>query len=880
MQEITWPYNFATASEDKGTWKSGSQSLIWELAGIDGTNQGSITPHHGFREAWTFRYDQIPGASWTGGATPYSSETAPFAKIIDFWPFTCRIGSGAYTYGVVYIVQRSNSSVRDLIIEGYRTDGGGSYYQNILAQNEGLLGIGNTDYGVYVTSTPRVVYVGIRGRSGFAVTFPLNASPKIVSSGPGEKPKGTWSGSASTAFTPTTTQLPNPSSGPPGSFVVYSTLASSSAPTEWADTPTNWGTATAQKAGDYAFAVQFEDSLSGRRSQLSDSVPVTFDAVNRKFTVVGIVDSNKYDTVKIWRSVRTGNAAGIFSAGILQLEAVFLASAQPVASRTGQVSYGTAWAYTVQKDDRQLVMQDTFQDKPSFYNEVPHGGSGTSYQSQLFVSDVRGQSSDKDDQMRSVGEIRWSSASDGSYELFAPKARWNPDMYGDVPVCFHQAGQVLLGFSKNKVFFILRDGAFVRVSTAHNGYGVTSPYAAATIGPMVYYVTKQGMRAVYPDGRLDEVGALDWLISKDWYEDLDRVSMAYDPDTTCLYVMNPVKDKAVTMWFSSGIASEMHYMPFRKCARGYWPRSAGGELRDCALFLHAPELPYDQIINQSIVVKTYRPRLMMCANSPTDRVHQPPQGNVYEGVHHGMIDGPCDRHLKATSYLTIVNGNETLYQFQWAPRANSWVPDWQIIGSYVKLVGIDGEPGVSGKFTHATMQVVGFTDGVDRSLVCRFVPDAVNSFTGFDPNMLVSVNPVVVKVQTANFPGASEQSGFLLNKEVSSCGVLMSGVEVAGSINGQVDSNPVFGRWYANLYVSDNEIPTMKSVPQNPSAQVPVQSIIDGPSPIHSAFPSRVLNPHQSVEFVANAVNLTFRLLAMNVRGRILETERNRNSYV
>ena len=37
--------------------------------------------------------------------------------------------------------------------------------------------------------------------------------------------------------------------------------------------------------------------------------------------------------------------------------------------------------------------------------------------------------------------------------------------------------------------------------------------------------------------------------------------------------------------------------------------------------------------------------------------------------------------------------------------------------------------------------------------------------------------------------------------------------------------------------------------------------------------------PHQSVEFMANAVNQTFRLLAMNVRGRILETERNKNSY-
>lgn len=877
MQEINWPYSFAAASEDKGTWKSGSQSLIWEIAGIDGTNQGSITPHPGFREAWTFRYDQIPGADF-GGTNPYSANPS-MAKVIDFWLFTCRVGSNAYAYGVVYICQRPSSTTRDLLIEGYRTDSS-SFFQKIILQANALLGTSNTDYGVYVTSTPRVVYVGVRDNAGFAVTFPTGAV-NIVTSGPGVKPKGTWDSANSSSYTPTTTQLPDPATpgNPPGSFVVYST-SGSTAPTDWADTSARWGTARAQKAGDYAFAVQFEDSLSGRRSQLSDSVAVTFTGAIRKFTVTGILDTTKYDTVKIWRSVRTTNAAGVFAAGILQLEATFKATDYPVNSRTGSVTYPStaAWAYAVQKDDRQLVMQDTFQDKPSFYSEVPHGGAGASFQSQLYVSDIKGQDSDNDDQMRSVGEIRWSSATDGSYELFAPKARWNPDMYGDVPITFQQAGQILLGFSKNRVFFILRDGAFVRVSTAHNGYGVTGPYAAATIGPIVYYVTKQGMRAVYPDGRLDEMGALDWLFSKHWTSDLDRISMAYDPDTTCLYVVNPVKSESVCLWFSSGVASEMHYFPFRKCVRGFFPtKTLGGELKDVAMFLLSPDLVDDA----NIAITNFRPRLMVCAETPTDRAHIPSTLNTFEGVHHGMIDGACDRNFVTTSIANVSVGVDTYYRFRWATRTNGWTPDWRIIGAYVRLVGSNTTVGTD-KYTHATFQVIGIgpTSAGQNTLILRFVTDIVDNFTPTDQTICTTVNPVVVKVQTANVPGQSKDSGFLMNKQISSAGVLMSGVQASGSIVGTGFSVPAFGRWYLNLYESDNELPSVKAVPQNPSGTAAVRSVIDGPSPVHAAFSARTLMPHQSVEFMANAVNQTFRLLAMNVRGRILETERNKNSYV
>jgi hypothetical protein len=245
-----------------------------------------------------------------------------------------------------------------------------------------------------------------------------------------------------------------------------------------------------------------------------------------------------------------------------------------------------------------------------------------------------------------------------------------------------------------------------------------------------------------------------------------------------------------------------------------------------------------------------------------------------------MIDGPCDRNVRVTITSDVVVGAETLYLFRWAQPSNTWTPSWKIIGSYFRLAGQPSTVGID-RYTNATFQVLGLGTSVagTNALVGRFIPDGiVNSYQTDASELLMSVNPVVMKVQTSNLPGTSEASGMLLGKEVSSAGVLLSGCQLSGAIN--TSSWPHFGRWYLNLYESDDTDSAAQSVPQNPSKTTAVISLRDGPSAIHSAFSARLLAPHQSVEFVANAVGLDFRLLAMNVRGRILETERNKNSYV
>jgi hypothetical protein len=883
MQEINWPYSFNEASEDKTTWRTSSQSPIWELAGIDGTVSGALRPHPGMKDVWTFRFDLVDAADF-GGTNPYVTN-AQYATVEDFWPFTCKIGASSLTYGVVYVAKRPKSTVRDLIIEGFRTDTNQFYQKAILTNQSSASAIG-VNALINVSSTPRVVYVTIKGIQGYAAMFPGSGpNPTIVSSGPGRKPLGAWEPTSQTSYTPTTTLLPDPTAvvtpaNPPGSFVVYSTLVTAGAPTGgWFDTATRWGTATSQKAGDYAFAVQFEDSLSGRRSQLSDSVPVTFTGSNRKFTAIGIVDTAKYDTVKIWRSVRNTNAAGVFAAGILQLEAVFKASDYAISPASPTYGAGVVlWAYAVQKDDRQLVMQDTFQDKPAFLSSVPFGGASASYQSQLFVSGISGQSSDTEDQMRSVGEIRWSSATDGSYELFAPKARWTPDIHGDDPICFKQAGQILLGFSKSKVFFILRDGAFVRVSTAHNGYGVTGKYAAETVGPMVYYLTRQGMRAVYPDGRLDEIGATDWLITNDWQDDLASMSMAYDVSTSALYVLNPNNKRAIVMWFASGMCSEMHCFPFKKCARGYFP--AKTEYADSAVFLLSPSLDEDASVS-GYIPSSFRPRLMRVAQDSTDRVWEPPSF-LYEGqVHYGLIDGACDRNVKLTNTVEVTTPSGTYYEFWWTTRGvNGWTPTWTIIGSYC-CVPSDGAIGVS-KFGLRYFQIIGIiAGGSQHKVLCREVDSIDNFCTEVNPvgnATHLTINPVVFKIGTSPMPGVIPTTGFMTNKEVTSTGVMLAACELSPAMGKTVDADSVFPRWFAGVYSGDSYFPFSIGTPVNPSKQANSISIVDGASPIHAPFDKK-LDTYQSVTFLANAVGMDFRVIAMNVRGRILETERNKNSY-
>ena len=865
--DTTWPIPTVRVSESKDSWKSGvNGSPTWELVGVDGTNKGGLALHKGFREAWVFGPENLAGTQFPGNSNvnPYATNTNLF-DVVDFWPASMRIGASYWAYGVIYIASRPSSSTRDLIFEGYRTDTSTKFYKVIL-EGSTLL---NTGYAVSVTCTPRVVYVGIAGRAPKAIcfsgtsTFTLN----VVDAGPGQKPTGTWVSADTTAFTPTTTQLPDPASGPPGSFVVYGT-SGTSAPTNWAAGSTAWTDTGVQfTAGNYSYAVQFEDSTTGRRSQLSDLVPVTWTGVKRRITITGIVDTAKYDTVKIYRSTRSYNTANIFSAGIVQLESTFKASDKSITPATSP-SWSPALAGTVVKwatvsvlDDRQLVMQDVFLDNPSFLNDVPWGGAVGTMDNQLIVSNIVSQSADTKDQMKSVGEIRWSSATDGSYELFSPRGRWTPESFGDSPIVFKRAGQVLVGLSQNRVYFIARNGAYTNVTPAHTGFGVVNPNACSVMGPMLYYVTRQGMKSVYADGRLDEVGAVDWLISVDWFDDLDYVSMANDPKFSCMYMLNPIKGKIAMMWFSTGMVSEVHDVGFKKCANGWWTSDAddyGAELTDRALFLFAPS----GLVHTSKTTG-YRPRLMVAANNSTDR-KVPPADSTNDAYHYGTVDGPGERRTTCTA-----TANSTYFDLAYTPPATPWTPTWRTLGMYARVL--------SSSVVATRLRVVGITSG-DKPTVENVggasLPTDGSSFR-------VILNSMVFRMESTCLPGGQEGQpgnqaggGFTNIKQVSGLTCIFRNVSLSPGVVSDND-----GKWKALVYRGDLYTPTAAGFSSKPDGTA-TTSIVEGATPIAAPFGTHgVMDPNPSIAVEICAVGMTFRVIAISVKGRILGTERTSRNY-
>lgn len=875
--DTTWPVPTIKASESKECWKSGaSNSPIWELVGIDGTNQGAMVLNSGFREAWVFGPENLAGTDFPNNSNvnPYATNTN-LMDVVDFWPFSMRIGSSNWAYGIVYIATRPSSSTRDLIMEGYRTDTGVKFYKVVTEGSAGNALLG-TNYAVDVTCTPRVVYVAVSGQAPKAICF-SGSTLKLTTAGPGAKPTQTWSETAingGAAFTPTTAQLPDPATvgNPPGSFVIYSTQAVTgtwTAPTNWAPNSTDWNASEKFKAGNYSFAVQFEDSTTGRRSQLSNSASVTWTGADRRLSIVGILDTDKYDTVKIWRSVRSANAAGVFTAGILQLEATFKATDKAITPATNPVwspALGASvikWAYAVTNSDRVLVMQDVFLDGTSFLSDVPWGGAIATLDNQLVISKIKSQDADTQDQMKSVGEIRWSSATDGSYELFATRGRWTPEAFGDTPIAYCRAGQALVGLSQSRAYFIVRDGAYVRVTPAHSGFGIVNPAACSSIGPMVYYVTKQGVKSVYADGRLDEVQALDWLVSVDWANDLGSVSLATSPSTTCIYLLNPNKGKIAILWFSSGTVSEIHDVGFKKCASGWWPNDAdtySSELQERALFLLSPS---DLV--HTAKTTGYRPRLMVPAVSGIDR-KQTPTDTTNNAYHYGTIDGPGERRTTCTA-----TANASNYDLSYTPPATPWTPTWRTLGMYGRVLSSTRSSSDIGN----TFKVVGITasDTPTVKPILGTLPTSGETFRFI-------LNSMVVRAETAPLPGGTgipgntAAGGFMMVKQVTGVTVIFRGVQLSPGVVSDGD-----GKWRALAYKGDSGTATASGFSNKPDGTA-TTSIAEGVTPIAAAFGTHgIMDPNPSAGIEIYAVCMDFRIVAFAVKGRILGTERTSRNY-
>jgi hypothetical protein len=900
--DIYWTYSLLNASESRASAHTGTPAgSMAELVGIDGTNNGGLLPFPGFREVYRFAPENAPDSGSSPSvlnyayrfsiANPYTNK-AHLSRVVDFWAFSLVAGASTRVYGYVYVIRRPNNmatpscvNTYDLMMDYYAPQSAGSAWSTIVLQqgmsDGGILADGGKAV-MSVETTGKAVYVFRRGVSPIAVYFktatgPTSTSATVVDpAGPGKKIAGSpYNGTADGAFnssssTHSLASLPDPtaSPNPPCSFKVCSHNGTSG--TKIASIP-NITTSALLTAGSYSFALQLEDSRSGRKSQLSTNVDIVLSA-SRHVWVDGVYDSSRFDTLNVYRSVRTEGSAGVYTHGILQLEAQITLSSYVVtdanfpwaSTPTGYGADSKNFRYAYQLKDAALVMQDVFLDKPSYSETMPKGGAGALLDGTMLVGNISESASD----LTGTGETRWSASGADSPELFTAAGIYKPSNVGDAVTCFRRTGQIMSGFTRNGVQFFNKDNGFVRVLAAHQGYGITGPYAAATVGPVTYYLNYRGLKAVYPDGRLDDVQAINQVVSDEWYsgttgaQELSKVSIAFDPSTLCLYLLNPTRQQAVQFWFATGVVSELQDMSFGKVSQGWWEDS-DGQLVPRAMFLFNAPYP-DAVTNTS-----YRPALYMPCRTYGDKKY--PESNV--GTQVSMFDANAVRN--PSTAVSVSSHTYSYYDSTCTLKSS-------IAGSKITNL-FDGTVSTAARLVGMWVYVLWPQADVTLDGNKARVIDADKDYLYLDreiqapgKTIYVVLDPMYVKVMPAPLRTTDQKDEEFVVKQPSSLGLVMTDVAYTAGTN----LAPYADYWVARVYRENETNSVLNAYPTNPDGTSVQHAIIRGDSPNWAAFGKHGILGQWFLPCVETFLaNVKYRLVGLQVKGRMLPTDRTRRTY-
>jgi hypothetical protein len=930
--DVTWTFSLLAASESRASSRTGTpDGFVSELVGIDGTNNGGLVPFPGFREMYRFTPDESAsgttmtygGVAWSTGTNPYvAGTTAHKCRVVDFWSFSVVAGANTRVWGFVYVVRRASvitgspscNNTYDLMM-AFNAPNGSTVpqFRTVLLQQ------GMTDGGVLadqgnavmsVETTSKAVYVFRRGVAPIAVYFKIASSSSTIATvvdpaGPGKRIAARpftntasppvevdFPTAAVDAHDATWFLDPTNSANSPGS-VVFCRIASGTTPAAGSTgggpyVVSNLSTAPVLKSGSYSFAVQFEDSRSGRKSQISNNVDMTTTS-DLQFFVDGVYDSLRFDTLNIYRSVRTDSAAGAYTNGILQLDAQVTLSSYEVSTlpiRSGTLPSTTGvkfFRYAYQLKDAALVMQDVFLDKPSYSETMPKGGAGAMFDGTMLVGNISEGASD----LTGTGETRWSASGTDSPELFTALGQYKPSSVGDAVTCFKRTGQVMAGLTRSGVQFFSKQDGFIRVLAAHQGYGVTGPYAAATVGPVTYYLNYRGLKAIFPDGRLDDAQAINQLVSSDWYsgttgaQELSDVSMAFDPATLCLYILNPARKQAVQMWFATGVMSELEDMSFSKVTPGWWQDTDGGtnknQLVPRALFLQNAPIP-DLVTNTS-----YRPGVFMPSRSYSDKTDGEAGASQVS-----MFDGKMNRN--PSTQITSGQASQTTGSYYdntctlqtsyptWTISVNPFgsVDSTRMIGMWVYILWPFESSTRPSKF-----QVLNATSStllLTRPTYPTSDPLVIGEYISPVAKTLV-MDPVYVRVVTGALRMSEDKAEEFVIKQPTSMGVVLSDVNLYDPGEGNPGA-PQSWYWVGSLFRANESLPLAWSAPVAPDGTYVQYSITNGDSPNWALFKKHsYLGQWFFPAFETFVPNVQYRLLGLQVKGRMLPTDRTRRTY-
>jgi hypothetical protein len=513
---------------------------------------------------------------------------------------------------------------------------------------------------------------------------------------------------------------------------------------------------------------------------------------------------------------------------------------------------------------------------------MPKGGAGALLDGTMLVGNISDSASD----LTGTGETRWSASGVDSPELFTALGQYKPSNVGDAVTCFKRTGQIMAGLTRNGVQFFSKQDGFVKVLAAHQGYGVTGPYAAATVGPVTYYINYRGLKAIFPDGRLDDAQAINQLVGSEWYDgttgaqELSDVSMAFDPATLCLYILNPTRRQAVQMWFATGVMSELEDMSFTKVTPGWWQDTDGGtnknQLVPRALFLQ--NAPYPDLVTNT----SYRPAVFMPSRSYSDKDDSEAGASQVS-----MFDGKITRNAatqitfgqatKTTgSYYDNTCTLQTLYP-TWTISVNPFgsSDSHRMIGMWVYILWPFESSTRPSKFqvlnaTSSTLLLTRPTYPTNDPLVIGADITPVGK--------TLAIDPVYVRVVTAPLRMSEDKAEEFIVKQPTSMGVVLSDVNLYNP--GENPGAPQAWYWVGSLYRANETTPLAWSAPVAPDGTYAQYSIDNGDSPNWALFKKHsYLGQWFFPAFETFVPNVQYRLLGIQVKGRMLQTDRTRRTY-
>lgn len=348
------------------------------------------------------------------------------------------------------------------------------------------------------------------------------------------------------------------------------------------------------EGGDYAVSYLLEDSQTGRTSAISNFTPMKesdFSGGNDFLRIEVVYDADKYDTMVVFRSPRT-QGIGTIATAALQMQEARITLADYPFSTVPTSPYERALFY-FGLDDKELIFQEPYPDRPYFDEKVPPGGACMAYESTLLVSKIE-RPSDAGEEVRALGELRWSSLSEKSPEHFSPQSEYLPQTPSSEIIRFAKAGENVFGLGRDRNYRLRKESVYFKVDEMHEGFGVVGSRAACQFGQTVLIVTNSGAKIVSSDGSFEDVLGINHIILNQWNGYLNNLYCAFDPSMACLFIHNKDLKHTVVMWFNTGKITELVDSPWSSVETSFWPASPlevfdkrDNPFRRRATFLHS-----------------------------------------------------------------------------------------------------------------------------------------------------------------------------------------------------------------------------------------------------------------------------------------------------